>query len=220
LNRESTNYVPLILRRVGLALIVLGLLDIGFMVYCIFHGMNYSSSFNIFAVISGIYIWRGHPWYIRWVTRAAAFFATGFAAALLIFPFLFPFDLAVLELKLHPAQAASSLVLAVALIFFLMWVYRELRRKDVVDTYESRGVSRAPPKSAFVAGVGLVVAIVALFRLIAMSGIEQKAVDLAKAQSGPAYRYWVSSFSASGNHGRAVVLAYDDQTVKPIKVEW
>lgn len=190
------------------------------MVYCVLHGLSYSSSFNIFALISGIYIWRGHPWYIRWVTRAAAFFVTGSVAALLISPFLFPFDLAVLELRLHPGQVASSFALAAALIVFLIWVYLELRRKDVIDTYENKGVPRAPPKSAFIAGGGLVVAIVVLLRLMAFSGIEQKAVDLAKAQSGPTYPYWVSSFSASGSHGRAVVWAYDDQAVKPIKVEW
>ena len=39
-----------ILHRVGLALIVFGLLDIGLMIYCIFNGVSYSSSFNIFAV--------------------------------------------------------------------------------------------------------------------------------------------------------------------------
>ncbi|HEY6456495.1 MAG TPA: hypothetical protein VIY90_14575 [Steroidobacteraceae bacterium] len=217
---DSENGARQILRRVGIALITLGVLDIGVMVYCIIRRVSYSSSFNIFAVISGVYIWRGHPWYVRWVTRAAAFFCTAFAMALLVFPFLVPFDLAVLEVKLHPVEVALSSTLTVGLIVFLMWVYRELRTDNVIDAYEAKDLPRAPPKAAFLAGAGLVVVIVAAFRLIALSGVEQKAVDLAKAQSGPSYRYWVSNFSASGDHGRAVVLAYDDETVRPVHVEW
>jgi hypothetical protein len=54
-----------ILHRVGLALFAFGLLDIAVMIYCLANAVSYSSSFNIFAVISGIYLWRGHPWYVK-----------------------------------------------------------------------------------------------------------------------------------------------------------
>ena len=60
-----------ILHHVGLALFAFGLLDIGVMIYCLANDISFSSSFNIFAVISGIYLWRGHPCYVKWVTRAA-----------------------------------------------------------------------------------------------------------------------------------------------------
>ena len=50
-----------ILRRVGVSLIAFGLFDIGVMVYCIINRINYSSSFNIFAVLAGIFVWRDHP---------------------------------------------------------------------------------------------------------------------------------------------------------------
>ena len=67
---EITGEARMILRRVGLALIVFGLLDIGVMVYCIANGVNYSSSFNVFAVLAGTYVRRGHPWWVKWTTRA------------------------------------------------------------------------------------------------------------------------------------------------------
>jgi hypothetical protein len=99
-------------------------------------------------------------------------------------------------------------------------VYSELRNEAVIDTYTAKEVPRSPPKGAFIAGAALVLAIVALLKLVANSGMEERAVDLAKAQTGPGFRYWVSSFSASGDHGRAVVLAYDERTVTPVSVEW
>jgi hypothetical protein len=56
-----------ILRRVGISLIAFGLFDIGVMVYCIINRINYFSSFNIVAVLAGIFVWRDHhPWWDRW----------------------------------------------------------------------------------------------------------------------------------------------------------
>ena len=69
---EITGEARTILRRVGLVLIAFGMLDIGVMIYCIANAINYSSSFNVFAVIAGIYVGRGHPWWVKWTTRASA----------------------------------------------------------------------------------------------------------------------------------------------------
>src|SRR5882724_1109381 len=105
LKPEISDEVRQILHRVGIALFVFGLLDIGVMIYCIVTGLSYSSSFNIFAVISGIYLWRGHPWYVKWVTRAAGLYAAAFCTLVLVVPFIFPMDLGALELRLHPEDA-------------------------------------------------------------------------------------------------------------------
>ncbi len=47
------------LRVVGVTLIVVGILDIGWMIWCVAHRQSYSSRFNIFAVIAGILLIRG-----------------------------------------------------------------------------------------------------------------------------------------------------------------
>jgi hypothetical protein len=101
-----------ILHRVGLALFAFGLLDIAVMIYCLANAVSYSSSFNIFAVISGIYPWRGHPWYVKWVTRAAGFYAAAFCTLVLVVPFIFPMDLGALELRLHPEDAIVGAVVS------------------------------------------------------------------------------------------------------------
>ena len=48
-----------ILARVGEVLLIVGVLDIGAMIYCIMKGISYASSFNIFAVWLGILLIRG-----------------------------------------------------------------------------------------------------------------------------------------------------------------
>ena len=48
-----------ILKRVGKVLIIIGLVDIAVMIYCIANSISYSSSFNIFAVIAGVFLYRG-----------------------------------------------------------------------------------------------------------------------------------------------------------------
>ena len=63
-----------ILDRVGLALIVFGLLDMGVMIYCIVNSVNYSSSFNLFAVLgysprlSWSYTYAVQRWPSAWVS--------------------------------------------------------------------------------------------------------------------------------------------------------
>ena len=48
------------LARVGLVLVVIGVIDIAVMIYCIVNGIRYSSSFNIFAVVLGVMLVRGN----------------------------------------------------------------------------------------------------------------------------------------------------------------
>jgi hypothetical protein len=115
---EITDETRSILHRVGLGLVVFGLLDIGVMIYCIANGLGYSSSFNIFAVISGVYVWRGHPWYVKWVTRAAGFYAAAFCTMVPIAPFLFPVHLGVLELRLHLVNAIVITMATIGAVVF------------------------------------------------------------------------------------------------------
>ena len=55
---DDSAYLP-ILRRAGVALIVIGVVDVGVMIYCIVYKLRYSSSFNIFAIVAGIFLMRG-----------------------------------------------------------------------------------------------------------------------------------------------------------------
>jgi hypothetical protein len=208
-----------ILHRVGLALFAFGLFDIGVMIYCLTNGVGYSSSFNIFAVISGIYLWRGHPWYVKWVTRAAGFYAAAFSTMFLIVPFILPVDLGLLELRLHPGGVILGAFATVGVVVFMIWVYRELRQAPVLAPYTAAGYSPGPFWAAPLCGTTLAFGIGVSF-VFFMHGDEQRAIALATAKTGPGYHYFVTRISSTGNQGAAEVLAYDDQSIKTLQVEW
>jgi hypothetical protein len=53
----DTGHIP-ILKRVGAVLLAVGLIDIALMVHCIVNRISYSLSFNIVAVVAGIFLVR------------------------------------------------------------------------------------------------------------------------------------------------------------------
>lgn len=220
LTPEITDKARIILRRVGLALIVFGLLDIGMMLYCIANMVNYSSSFNVFAVLAGIYVWRGHPWWVKWTTRAAGVYAAAFCMIVPIVLFLFPTDLGALELRLHPVGAIAGTIASIGVIAILVWVYRELRQAPVLTTYTAQGYSPEPSWGAPACGAALALGVGVLFVFLKHGDAEQRAITLATAKTGPGYHYFVTRLSYAGDRGRAEVLAYDDRAVRTVKVEW
>jgi hypothetical protein len=215
-----SDEVRQILHRVGLALLVFGLLDIGVMIYCIANGISYSSSFNIFAVISGIYLWRGHPWYVKWVTRAAGFYAAAFCTMVPIAPFLFPMDLGTLELRLHPIGVIVGTLATIGVVVFLIWIYRELRQAPVLAAYSDSEYSPGPFWVSPLCGAMLALAAGVLFIVLQHGDAEQLAIKLATVKTGPGYHYFVTHLSYAGDRGTAEVLAYDDRAIKTVQVEW
>jgi hypothetical protein len=218
LKPEISDEVRHILHRVGLAVFVFGLLDIGVMIYCIVSGVSYSSSFNIFAVISGIYLWRGHPWYVKWVTCAAGFYAAAFCTMIPMAPFLFPMDLGALELRLHPSGVIVGAVGTIGVVGFL--IFRELRQAPILAAYTGAGYS---PRSFWIAPLcGAVLALGAgvLIVVLVHGDVEQRAIGLATVKTGPGYHYFVTHLSYAGDRGAAEVLAYDDRAIKTVQVEW
>jgi hypothetical protein len=207
-----------ILGRVGLALIVFGSLDIGVMIYCIAHRISYSSSFNVFAVLAGVFVWKGHPWWLKRVRTAAAFFIAAFCVALLMAPFIVPIDLTVVAVRLHPVQALFTVLVSTGVVVFLSWVYRQLGSPCIVrnESSQSKGSARAP----FVLGAVVALAVVVLVSLGLHGAEARKAVELARSKVEPGYRFWVSSLRSENDHGRARVLAYDDRAIRTIEVDW
>ena len=217
---ELTDETRSILHRVGLGLVVFGLIDVGVMVYCITNGLSYSSSFNIFAVISGVYLWRGHPWYVKWVTRAAGFYAAAFCTMVPIAPLLFPVDLGALELRLHPGGVIFGTAATIGAVVFLIWAYRELRQAPVLAAYSVAGHSPEPFWVSPLCGVALALGVGVLFIVLMHGDTEQRVIGLASVKTGPGYHYFVTHLSYAGGRGTAEVLAYDDRTIKTVEVKW
>lgn len=102
-----------IMARVGWMLVAIGLIDIGVMVYCIMNRIGYSSSFNIFAVIAGIFLIRGNLASARVVAWFLAFSVVGIGLMLLIMSLIEPFSLRATQIKLAPLSFIATVLFSI-----------------------------------------------------------------------------------------------------------
>jgi hypothetical protein len=210
-----------VLREVGLVVLVIGIADIGLMIYCIMTGLNYSSSLNIFAVVAGIFLMRGSLAAAKLVTWFAAFLLAGsLSAGLILLPFLQPFDLWLIEFRLNPTESLLFGAFAVAVLGALVWVYRRLRSPEVIEARVAAGHSSSPPRLAFVLGVVLAVGLAILFRFTMGGENAARAVQIAESQNGPGYKYHVTDMHWFNSTVHARVKAYNEHEVKSVEVEW
>jgi hypothetical protein len=214
------NYLSL-LKRVAKVLIAVGLVDIAYMVYCIANGQGYSSSLNIFAVIAGIFLWRGHLGAVRIVTRFSALMLTAATGIVLfLLPTLQPAGLWLLEFKLNPVRTISGLIIMVAMLLLLAWVYQQLRTRSVVQALCRAGQPTASPRFAFGIGAAIPVLVAIMFHCTLSSGAGLKAIELARTKYGNQYQYSPNSINWSGSHVSARLTAYNDHEMKAVAVEW
>ena len=209
-----------ILRKVGWVLVVVGAADIGFMVYCIVNEMNYSSSFNIFALIAGVLLIRGSLRTARAVAWFSAFLMTGFTGAALIFPFLTPLDLWTVQFRHDPISILYPIVMGVAVIWFVFWVYKNLTSSVVLDAVSSAGLPAKKPVLPFVIGAALVVGLSGMMLVVTRGESAEIAKEKARDQLGASYKYHVTAMNWSGSGGSATLTAYNDAEIKQVKVRW
>jgi len=209
------------LRSVGAVLVLAGLVDVAYMVYCISTAQSYSSSLNIFAIIAGVFLWRGHLGAARLTARFAAFFlAAAIGTLLFLTPFLQPMDLWATQLRLNPVASVLGFLVTLALLGLLAWTYGQLRSAPVLEALQSDGHPTAAPRLAMGIGVVLPLAMAIAFHFTLSGDAGAKAIDLAKAEYGDQYKYSPTAINWAGNHVSAKLTAYNDHEIKVVTVEW
>jgi hypothetical protein len=209
------------LRKIGFVLLLVGIIDIGLMIYVVAKGQSYSSSLNILAVIAGVFLVSGNLSAARVVTWFAAFFLTAACGVLLfIVPFFAPLDLWLTEWRLGRREAFASMALALLATVVLIWVYRMLRSPEVLDARAGGGQSITAPRSAFVFGALAAIAGALLFHSLLHGNDAAMALEMAKAKIGPGYKFVITGMRQSNGMVRANVTAYNEGEVKAVELEW
>lgn len=213
-----------ILRRTGLVLVAVGLLDIAVMVYCIANGLSYSSSFNIFAVAAGFFLLRGNLRAASIVRWFAAFLLASFLTLLVAWPFMQPIDLTLTQVRLHPSSAAAAVGVMTLVFALLFWLFRELGRAPVLEARAAAGRKARDMRIPAAAGVGLVAVLAASLVLLLGGESASKAQAMAEQQLGSTYRYHVSSLkiakNSKGTFVAGVVTAWNADEVRHVPVKW
>jgi hypothetical protein len=214
----------LILKRAGFVLVAVGLIDIGWMVYCIVNRIAYSSSLNLFAVIAGVLLIRGGlktAGIVRWLAFLAVSALVGVAV---ILPFLRPIDLWLAEIRFRTLSVVTSSVVMIALAAALYWVARELGREPVQIARDAAGLKRSSMRVPVLCGGGLVVLLSVVLTIFLNGESADRAKREAASQVGPGFSLHVTSLyiNESGRHKSvsAVVAAWNDEEVRDIPVHW
>lgn len=217
-----------ILRNVGWVLIVGGLVDIGFMIYCVANQTSYSSSFNIFAVIAGIFLLRGNLKAARIISFFMAFFIAAFIGILIVIPFLFPLDLMIAYTRLETVNVVAGIVLFPVIMILFAWIYRKLTSLSVCAAMEEAKINytsfwRRPGRGFWIGGC-LALSIVVFLSLLMGGVTADEAKQRASTEVGEGYKFHVKTLNMSsgtnGKHVHAVVTAYNDTEIKDIVVKW
>jgi hypothetical protein len=213
-----------ILRRVGLALIVVGVVDVAVMIYCIVHRIAYASSFNIFAIVAGIFLMRGSLRAAGVISRYAAFMLAGLLGLAFAWPLFLPPGLALAALRIYPVLTLTYSGFFIALLGFLYWVVRELRR-DIVMAATARSSTKVRSLTVpILTGAALVVVIAPLVHFALKSDRAKQAEEIAAGEVGEGYSFCVTSMrierTQEGRTGYAVVTAWNDREIRQIPVSW
>src|SRR5262245_7296349 len=195
-----------VVRRVGVVLMVVGLADVAFMVYCVANGISYSSSLNLFALIAGVFLYRGSLTAARVSAHAAALLAGGTLVGLLVAPFLVPVRLVLVGFKTAPASSALGWILALVVPMLSLWVVRQLTSDAVTDAMDT------PLRASYslLAGALLMLVLTFVVSRFLRGGPSEQVLAEARQQLGPEYEYFISQMTTTagrdGESVRALVL--------------
>jgi len=225
------------LKRCGIALIIVGILDVSYMAWSISHSQSSTTTFNIFAIIAGFFLIRGSLKAAKWTAYFGSFFLVmsigGFLATCLAFPAAYT----IASWKFQAHSMIYNMVMGIISVPLLYWICKELLSSDVVEAQKSAQIKPAYIKRPIIIGViASIVLGVILFKATRDENDSDgrptrasHAVELAKKKLGGAYNYQVtnmsitSSINPNGTSHKtvsAIVSAYNDSDFKRVPVSW
>ena len=141
---------------------------------------------------------------------------TGFTGAALIFPFLTPLDLWTIHFRRDPISFLSAIVIAVAVIGFVFWVYKNLTSSMVLAAISSAGLAASKPVLPFAIGAALVAGLSGMMLVMTRGESAEIAKQKAREQLGSNCKYHVTAMNWSGSGGSATLTAYNDAEIKHV----
>ncbi|PCJ87170.1 MAG: hypothetical protein COA54_06615 [Thiotrichaceae bacterium] len=209
-----------ILNRVGIALCLVGVIDIIVFIYCARNDINYSSSFNIFAVVAGLFLIKGSIRVARIITLFSAFLLAAFVGLLITFPLMQPVELQLIDFKLNPVSRQLSIVFMLLATGFIYWVYRQLSSEPVMLARKKAGLSYGFPKQAVALGIILVAGLSFAMNNLSNSDSASQAKIKANEIYGDTYAYHVTHINNSDGYVLARLTAYNESEIRSVEVKW
>lgn len=212
------------LRKVGAVLIIVGTIDVGLMIYCIFYRIGYASCFNVLSIIAGFILMRGSLRGAAVISRFAIFLLVGLLGLAFVWPVFLPPGLALVELRLYPLRFLLFLAFFTAVLGFLFWVVRLLRSEPVLKASARSGIRIRSLRRPVLAAVAIVVITTLMAGLSRRGESSERAEQIAASKVGKGYKLRVSSLrvttTAEGKTISGVVTAWNDDEILQVPVSW
>ena len=220
------------LRCAGMVLIAIGVLDIVYMFYAFANGAtSYSSSASIFAVVIGWYVFNGSLRMVQFVAPFVRYALAGLVVTAIVLTLSLPSQLVWTYLAITPVSGLLvELAWWVVALGGTWWADRELSADEINMAMYDEGLHDLWPggspsyKKLLVLG-SIAVALIAGGMLFGRpSGAKMQAIEMARADLGPGYEYFVRSLHTSRESGRrhvqATVTAFSDYEIHEVQIEW
>jgi hypothetical protein len=220
---EDSAHLP-ILRRVGIVLIVVGVIDVGIMIYCIVHNIRYTSSYNIFGIVAGVFLLRGSLRGAGILAQAAAFVLVAVGVGILLSPSFVPAGLVLAEIRIYPLRSLVSAARTAFLLGLSLWVFLQLRRDAVLEAIKRSGRKIPSLRGPIVVSAVLVVILATIVGRSLRSDRAKRAEQIAVSQVGDGYKFQVTSigtvWTSTSKRTYATVTAWNDREIREIPVSW
>lgn len=208
-----------IVRRVGVVLIIVGLLDILSMFVAISRHQSYSSDVNIFAVIAGVLLIRGSLKPLRGIRWLAGFIAGGALWALIYLTVTTPASLVFTEIRLHDLREVVNVIMGGVVAALALWVYTSLNDPVVrAALFAEFGVPRWRDRPWTSFSVGLATGVVFLGLIAFDRPNIDAALAAAKHRFGGSYEYAMTSYSRVNDYSAIGVAAYNPSVINRVIV--
>jgi len=151
--KHGMKHYQVMLKKVGGVLIVIGIVDIGFMIYYLSNMQTYVSGNNIFAVVAGIFCINCNLRAVRVIALFSALYIVGTID--LMFIIVAPF---LNELSLQGRYGLLDFFLSSVYLGALLWVYRSLTSEPIRTAMDRNQVDyssfwRKPSLGFWIGGV-------------------------------------------------------------------
>lgn len=212
------------LQRTGLALLIVGCIDISAWLVCLALDVPYVSSFNIFAALGGVFLLRGSLRAASIVRRMAISMLALLGAVVLLSPLLQPPGLTLAMVRVHAALAALGGVLLVFTVALMAWLARELGSPPVLAAIAAAGLKVRSTRWPVAMGIGVAVLLAAMGTALQHTDAAARAIAQARAANGDGYRYHLSLIQVKqtpeGREVSGTVSAWNGEGVRSLPFRW
>lgn len=221
---DEKAHLP-ILKRVGIFLLVIGMIDLAAFIYALKNNIAYSSNFNIFAIAAGYFLFRGNLFTVVVVQWFSAFALTCVFTLVVTWSLLQPINLTLTYIRLDTGFSLMVAAFLALITGSFCWIYMQMASEPVQAARTAVGKKKRSMKiPVFIGGIFVSSVVFSMSYLMKHNPAIDQAKLLAAQQVQGNYKFHVKSLDVkkekNANLMTAVVVAWNDNEIKNVTVKW